>query len=85
MNERPKTAPPVGSSVLLAAVVAHYDAEAGRPMLEAPGHCHIVKGHWDRDGSVCKWCTTWTAVRKCVAANAELSHGREHDDERKTP
>lgn len=48
----------------LAAVVEHYPEAT----IDGPGHCHDVAGHWDKDGSECEWCKTWTELRNFVKA-----------------
>lgn len=50
---------------LFAAVVANWLDKTD----DAPGHCHNIKGRWDKDGSECQWCKTWQEIRATVAAN----------------
>lgn len=48
-------------------LISLVDKEArkdGENLFGNPGHCHSIPGKWDRDGSVCKSCEAWDAVRK---------------------
>jgi uncharacterized cupin superfamily protein len=55
----------VKAESLLSGMVSHFKIEkCGRA--DAPGHCHMVAGTWDCDGSPCEWCKTWAEVVKLV-------------------
>jgi len=62
----PETQSAVSSMRLLAAVVANWPDKTD----DAPGHCHNIKGRWDKDGSECQWCKAWQEIRAAVAANS---------------
>ena len=31
--------------------------------IDAPGHSHDVRSHWDLDGGLCSWCDAWDQAR----------------------
>jgi len=61
--------------VLLVAVHNYLESEMYKPHPDAPGHCHDVRGRWDKDGSVCEWCALWDQVREFVKQNTKPSGG----------
>jgi hypothetical protein len=34
--------------------------------MDAPGHSHDVRSHWDMDGALCSWCDAWDQARAAL-------------------
>jgi hypothetical protein len=43
--------------------------------MDAPGHSHYVRSHWDMDGALCSWCDAWDQARAALQSlpNSKLS------------
>lgn len=40
-----------------------------------PGHLHNKPGHWDKDGSVCKWCSNYSKLEALLPAGHRYRPG----------
>lgn len=58
------------ANALLKAIVEHYQEKDIRiHRLDAPGHNHQTKLHWDSTGERCEWCMCWQDVLHHVEAS----------------